>query len=164
MSNRSSDIGRLFRRRASLIEPIENFVSEALAIAIAHDDAPMRAALGRVYWPTEQPKALDEVVRITGARTQVLLPAAGQLGHGYLDLVLDIQQSDGSAAEAWIEVKVEASEHGEQLDLYANHVSPISRLTAIAPRRPFTSHAVLSGPCRLGGSSLSFAGTCSVRR
>ncbi len=71
-----SDIGRLFRRRAlGCQEPIENYTSESLAIAIERDDATMREALHSIVWPTSKPKPFDPA-KIAGIvpRTQVYLP------------------------------------------------------------------------------------------
>jgi hypothetical protein len=51
-----SDIGRLFLKIGTAQQtPIENFTTEALAIAIDHDDAPMRRAIKAIVWPSTDP-------------------------------------------------------------------------------------------------------------
>lgn len=45
-----SDIGRLFRLRASDPESQENVTTVALAIAIGHDNRPIKRALQAVDW------------------------------------------------------------------------------------------------------------------
>lgn len=130
--NRQSDFGRLFRRSAfGPQEPIENYVSEALAIAIEHDDRLMRRALAEVRWPDSSLAFDPDLVTGIEPRTQHFLPPGGSNregasdgpGVGYLDLALEITLADGAARSAWVEVKAETGEHGEQLDAYAEHAS-----------------------------------------
>jgi hypothetical protein len=130
--SRQSDFGRLFRRSASgPQEPIENYLSESLAIAIEHDDRPMRRALELVAWPDES-HAFDasRVMAILPKTQEFLQPhrsgSEGETdgpGLGYLDLSLDVSLSDGSIRTGWVEVKAETGEHGEQLDDYAAHAT-----------------------------------------
>ena len=127
-----SDLGRLFRLRSTPeLEPLENFTTTALAIAIGHDDRPMRAALDRIDWtdeampPPPRPAglsiALDDSTAIT-AKTQVTLwPGDGDLG--YLDLVLEVQSAEHGECVIWVEVKVDAWESGSQLTNYRKHAS-----------------------------------------
>src|SRR4051812_8183691 len=113
--SRQSDFGRLFRKRPwGPQEPIENYSSEALAIAIEHDDGPMRRALGYINWNTSAPFDASQVTRIR-PRTQAHLPACEGVRCGYLDLVLDLTFKTGGTATAWVEVKADSDEHGEQL-------------------------------------------------
>jgi hypothetical protein len=132
---RQSDFGRLFRKSAFGPQgPIENYVSEALAIAIEHDDRPMRRALASVSWPDASLVFDPEQVTGIKPRTQVFLPTSKSArnqeadgpGLGYLDLVLQVTLKGGATRTAWVEVKAETGEHGEQLDDYAAHASQIS--------------------------------------
>jgi len=123
--SRQSDFGRLFRKHVfGDQEPIENYTSEALAIAIEHDDRPMRRALAGIVWPTSSPFRATDVARIV-PKTQHFLPALDgpdeRVRCGYLDLVLELTFTDGGTATAWVEVKVDTGEHGGQLDIYAKH-------------------------------------------
>lgn len=67
-----SDLGKLFRlRSAPHLEPLENFTTAALAIAIGHDDRPMKQALRAVDWkyePREGRPALAAFPVIAGYR------------------------------------------------------------------------------------------------
>ena len=120
-----SDIGRLYRRIGTVLHtPIENFTTEALAIAIEHDDVLMRRALETIAWPLtgRSPFDVDQVVRID-AHTQEHLPESYSPGirEGYLDLVLELTLESGEKVPAWVEVKVDSPENGDQLDVYADH-------------------------------------------
>ena len=127
--NQQSDFGRLFRKQSyGVQDPIENYTSEALAIAIEHDDGPMQVALERIHWPRTRPFEPDNVLRIR-PKTQHFLPAADVVDdgtirtvrQGYLDLVLVLELAHGTSATAWVEVKIDTGEHGGQLDVYADH-------------------------------------------
>jgi hypothetical protein len=129
--SQQSDLGRLYRKRAwGSQSPIENYTSEALAIAIEHDDGPMRAALASIRWPGSRPFEPHDVVRIR-PETQHFLPAVDlardgeirRVRDGYLDLVLTLTLANGASSTAWVEVKVDTGEHGDQLDVYADHSS-----------------------------------------
>jgi hypothetical protein len=106
-----SNLHQLFRyARSEKVDAKENFTTEALAAAIRHDPGPMLLVLRRRGWLGEDQQA--EVL----AHTQVHVP-----GTGFIDLVLAIS-SDTSRDVFWIEVKVDAGEHGEQLDNYRRYI------------------------------------------
>src|SRR5947208_918630 len=129
-----SDLGRLFRLRGTPDqEPLENFTTLALAIAIGHDDRPIKEALLAVDWTcqgaagspplTQVDVAAADIVTVT-AETQVTLwPVAGivDTSLGYLDLVLHVLDAQQRQSTIWVEVKVDAWEHGNQLTNYRSH-------------------------------------------
>jgi hypothetical protein len=136
-----SDLGRLFRLRgAPDLEPLENFTTVALAIAIGHDDRPMRQALRAVDWTykdaTGQPArarfgvATADVVAVA-AETQVALWPADGITLSYLDLVLTVSDAEQRRSAIWVEVKVNALESGEQLATYESHAARLSPSPAI---------------------------------
>ena len=126
-----SDIGRLFGKIGTALQtPIENFTTEALAIAIEHDDAPMRRALKEIAWSSKVPPFDVEHVARVEPLTQTYLPVlARDLANvqadwnreGYLDLVLMLTLESAEKVTAWVEVKVDSPESGAQLDVYAEH-------------------------------------------
>ena len=119
-----SDLGRLFWRRASeWQEPLENFTTEALAIAISHDFRPMKEALRQVDWSysgqadqRSSPIDIDAIVAIDATTQEALWTANGAVG--YLDLVLCLHVDGEQPREVWVEVKVNAWESGRQLEVY----------------------------------------------
>jgi hypothetical protein len=116
-----SDIGRLFQRVGTALQsPIENFTTEALAIAIDHDDAPIRRALKSIVWPTTSRIDAEHLARVE-ATTQHYLPGTGSIREGFLDLVLVLTFDSGAKMTGWVEVKVDSPENGGQLDVYADH-------------------------------------------
>jgi hypothetical protein len=132
-----SDLGRLFRlRSAPDLEPLENFTTVALAIAIGHDDRPIKQALREVDWTYDNAKgsqalatfAVADIVSVT-AETQRTLWANKDIPPGYLDLVLHVLDAQQRHSEIWFEVKVDAWEHGSQLENYKRHA-------ALSPRSP----------------------------
>jgi diadenosine tetraphosphate (Ap4A) HIT family hydrolase len=136
-----SDLGRLFRLRASGSEPLENFTSVALAIAIGHDSRPMKRALARVCSATCPAAGLHPAlaaftrqvaddVSVTARTQEVLWPTRG-IRIGYLDLVLDVQRVGQENAAIWVEVKVDAGLSGDQLDVYKSHAGLLDRPPAI---------------------------------
>ena len=140
-----SDIGRLYRRGAIPgWNPKENFTSEALAIAIDHDPAPLLDALAHAVWPADIP-ALDVsgVVHVETRPQEYLKPEDPSTDPnlariGYLDLVLKLSQIGGESTEVWVEVKIDAEESGDQLDVYAAHAhlrSPKPRIVGLS-RKP----------------------------
>ena len=69
-----SDLGRLFWRRATpWQEPLENFTTEALAIAISHDFRPMKEALQQVDW-SHSPEKDSRPSRLMSTRLWRLTP------------------------------------------------------------------------------------------
>lgn len=126
-----SDIGRLFRNRAAFgREPIENFTTEALAIAIEHDHRPMVRAFSAISWPTVSPFDPDAVQAVR-AHTQHFLAPVDEICFGYLDFVLDVTFGDGGTRTLWVEVKIDSMESGDQLDVYAAHVRRLDPRPAI---------------------------------
>jgi hypothetical protein len=126
-----SDIGRLFRQRAAVRrEPIENFTTEALAIAIGHDHRPIVRAFSAISWPSGSPFDPQEVQAVE-ARTQHFLAPVQEIRFGYLDLVLGLTFRDGSTRTLWVEVKVDSMESGDQLDVYAAHIRRLDPRPAI---------------------------------
>jgi hypothetical protein len=132
VSRNVSDFGRLFRRSVAFSqEPIENYTSEALGIAIDHDDRPMRRALQSIVWHGLPPFDVDDVARVQARLQHHLSPTSGAPRTGYLDLVLDISLTNGQSVEAWVEAKIGTGEHGDQLDTYADHARERSPMPAI---------------------------------
>jgi len=127
--SQQSDFGRLFRKHSyGDQDPIENYTSEALAIAIEHDDGSMRVALKSIRWPRSTPFDPDDVVQIR-PKPQHFLPAADlapdgeprKVRYGYVDLMLTLTRANGGCCTAWVEVKIDTGEHGNPLDVYADH-------------------------------------------
>ncbi len=126
-----SNLGRLFNRIGTTLQtPIENFTTEALAIAIEHDDEPIRRALKKIAWPSAVQFDAERVTHVE-ARTQRYLPEADRCREGYLDLVLVLTLTGGEEMEAWVEVKVDSPESDGQLDVYADHARQRERRPAI---------------------------------
>ena len=122
-----SDLGTLFRMAPT---GIENFVSAALAIAINKDARPMISALHELNWPTPPDRHpfnggdfRPNAAAITGLKAAIQVPLVRATGAaaGFLDLVLAPGTVAGESAELWVEVKVDAPETGDQLDVYAKH-------------------------------------------
>ena len=119
-----SDLERLFRWRATQwMEPLENFTTEALAIAISHDFRPMKEALRQVDWShsadEEQPAepiSVDAIVAIDADTQRELPTESGRVRR--LDLVLSLHRDGELPREVWIEVKVNAWVSGDQLEVY----------------------------------------------
>ena len=102
--------------------PIEDFLTEALAAAFNRDPRPLIMAL------QSQPKLARTLSRGSrySAQTQVAIK-----GTGRLDLVLKPERG----AQIWIEVKVLAGEHGDQLPSYeraAKNLRPHAQLVMLA--------------------------------
>ena len=123
-----SDLGRLFRvGRDPDLEPLENFTTMALAIAIRHDHRPMKEALwsvDRTCFDADARAALETLdaavadIDAVAAETQVTLWAPDGTVVGYLDLVLHALGAQQPRSEIWVEVKVDAGESGIQLKNY----------------------------------------------
>lgn len=124
-----SDLGRLFGWRATEWRaPLENFTTEALAIAISHDFRPMREALRHVDWWSDSsdgmeatPLNVDAIVAI-GAETQHGLWVEGRVV-GTLDMVLRLYFDDAPPRQLWVEVKVDAWLSGPQLEVYTKQAA-----------------------------------------
>jgi hypothetical protein len=128
-----SDLGRLFRLKSTdYVEPLENFTTAALAIAIHHDDQPiiraLRAVDSKCLGASVQPAlaiftgAAVEQLKVK-AETQIPLWPSESMGMGYLDLVLTINERTECKATIWVEVKVDAFESGNQLATYEQHAA-----------------------------------------
>lgn len=119
----------------------ENFATEALAIAIADDPIPMIEALRRVDAQEAARVGLAKTADVLAGTvtlvpsTQVALPEGGRL-----DLVLNVR-SDRSAVlgAIWVEVKINASESGLQLDVY----NRVARKTVVPVWLVTLAHAPL---------------------
>ena len=115
---------RLFRyARAEKIDAKENFTTEALAANIRYSSAPILDVLrSREILPR------DARVVDTGVFTQVHFPATG-----FIDLVLEFEIEDPvrSVRTLWIEVKVDASEHGQQLTNYLRYIKDRPEITLL---------------------------------
>ncbi len=118
-STQGSRLGRLYTySKASAQEALENFTTEALALAIADDDRPIRAALSAVGAAYLSGMAWSTVATLR-PRTQQYAP-----GGGFLDLVLEAMSDVGTAVgEVWIEVKIGAPESGNQIAAYLDKAS-----------------------------------------
>jgi hypothetical protein len=127
-----SDLGRLFRLSLAAPKPLENFTTEALAIAIGHDDRPMRHALRAVDPSYEEEDgraalapfdfASADFGTVT-AKTQTTLWPGPELTLGYLDLILDCIDAQQRRSTIWVEVKVDAGESGVQIANYKRHAA-----------------------------------------
>lgn len=124
----ASTLLRLYRyAKAVGAEAKENFTTEALRAAIVTDARPMLEALRAA-------KLLDDTRCTMSAETQVNIRRAGQV-----DLIL---HAKGALERSfWIEVKVDADEHGDQLANYARFIEnaypqpPRPILLVLGPRR-----------------------------
>lgn len=135
-----SDLGRLFRLSVAGPKPLENFTTTALAIAIGHDQRPIKQAL-RAIDCTCQESDRDPVLRAVkdGALGGVLISADTQKtlwpvdgsGLGYLDLVLTVRDGQARESTIWVEVKVDAWESGNQLAVYEAQAARCSSRPAI---------------------------------
>src|SRR5262245_50045952 len=130
-----SDLGRLFRLRVSGPEPLENFTSTALAIAINRDQRPIVEALRRVHreghesavHPVLDLFSTSGTARLSiAADVQKTLWRADELRPGYLDLVLSVTDADRRESAIWVEVKVDAWESGDQIPVYLGHADGLS--------------------------------------
>jgi len=128
-----SDLERLFRLCGSGPKPLENFTSAALAIAIGHDDGPIKQAMRSLRTDgccKDEIRSLGKLAELASkpdtrvtAITQVRLTAKDDIPMGYLDLVLTFKSPTGEPLETWVEVKVDAWESGRQLDVYRRHAA-----------------------------------------
>ena len=115
---RPASLVDLFKYRAtSSIEPLENFTSAALAVAIRHDPGPFLQVLKTVAdWqpdlaaPVHAGSLAVDLSELTSveAATQVRLGSRNGVELGILDLVLTLYARSGARQEVWIEVKVDA--------------------------------------------------------
>lgn len=130
-----SDLGRLFRLSHSETKPLENFTTAALAIAVNHDQRPLREALKHVDrsgHETDTFLVLDVVQRSASdpvslrADVQSTLFPTETARIGFLDLVLTVTDSSGQRSAIWVEVKVDAWESGDQIPVYLEHASRLS--------------------------------------
>ncbi len=142
----------MFRYRATAsVEPLENFTTAALAVAIHHEPRPFLNMLaGLSDWKAVGDGSLSpgrlqvdpaEVSRVETA-TQVRLEARDGTDLGIVDLVLTLITDDGARQAVWIEVKVDAplgsrivhTEDGEELsDQLVTYMRHRSRM----PDSPF---------------------------
>lgn len=127
-----SDLGHLFARRPTgEIFDLEDFTTEALAIAIRHDVSPMRRLLAAVEtWQESSGRpGIDpaSIVAAEDVHTQVILAPifgadrATRLRAGRLDLVVGTLTAGGARQVFWFENKVDAAESKDQLDVYLGH-------------------------------------------
>src|SRR5688572_7468602 len=122
-----SDLGRLFRLSLAAPKPLENFTTEALAIAIGHDDRPIRLALRAVERTCEEEDGRPALAPFdfasadfgsVTAKTQTTLLPGPEVTRGYLDLVLHCIDTQQRQSTIWVEVKVDAGETGVQIANY----------------------------------------------
>lgn len=117
----------------SAFDAQENFTIEALAMAIEDDPRPMVDALNRLN--------LQEAARVglTVREGRTIRPSTQVMleGGGRLDLVLEVRESRRIIGAVWVEVKIEAPESGNQLDVYKRCVAKTNYgvwLITLAPR------------------------------
>ena len=116
-------LDRLFTyARAASARPLENFTTEALAIAILADPKPFFAALRGV------PGIEVTGDRVGDVKTQV------HVGGGIVDLELTLE----AGKILWIEIKAHAGEHGNQIERYieAAKTHPGRPLVMMLSKRP----------------------------
>lgn len=123
-----SRLGQLFKYAKSSASPaLENFSTEALASAIRADAGPWLTALRRRQLVPERPIKGKAVVH-----TQVRKNLDGAAL--YLDLIVDFPRAP-EIPSMWVEVKVYAGEHGEQLAQYkklAESLTPAAQVITLA--------------------------------
>jgi hypothetical protein len=108
----SSTLARLFHlAKATKAEARENFTTEALAAAIRSEPLPFVRALA------ELGIIVDEAAGPVTVQTQVPM-----VGAGILDLVVEHGPVAGRRS-IWVEVKIYASESGNQLDRYVASIA-----------------------------------------
>jgi hypothetical protein len=124
-----TDLQRLFGRKATRqVSSLEDFTTEALAIAIRHDKEPLlRALRGVPEWKDASgvPSIDFSTEPQVTAETQNYLSHEGLMG-GRLDLVVTMRSDDEIEETFWIEVKIDApltKRHDDrhQLDVYLDH-------------------------------------------
>jgi len=119
-----TDLQRLFwRAPTTLITPLEDFTSEALAIAIRYDPRPLLQVFANTEWKSSSGSPLlnlATVVRVT-TDTQVYLPVLTKDDSGRLDVVADLEDAAGVRQSVWIEVKINAPVSGKQCKVYLAH-------------------------------------------
>ena len=121
MSNLSR-LGRLFMyAKGESTFALENFVTEALAQAIAVDAAPMITAIRRSSFP-EALQFRDAVGSVAVARSQLQVP-----GGGAVDLAMELYEDGRRTDEWWIESKIDAPLSLGQLEGYARAAASIGR-------------------------------------
>ena len=116
-------LDRLFTyARATSARPLENFTTEALAIAILADPKPFYAALRGVEGIELTSDRFEDV------KTQV------HVGEGIVDLELTLE----AGKILWIEIKAHAGEHGNQIERYikAAKTHPGRPLVMMLSKRP----------------------------
>ncbi len=97
---------------AEKVDAKENFTTEALAANLRYDPAPFIDLL-RAQRLIPAGVAVDDV----GVFTQVHFPSTG-----FVDLVIELAM--GAAVQTlWVEVKVDAGEHGQQLANYLRYIA-----------------------------------------
>ena len=112
-----SALSRLFHySRDNSTVQLENFVTEALAIAVRSAHGPLLTALQH---------ALGNRLTLPGG--DVLVETQVYLAGAFLDMTLAYTDEHGQSVEVWIEVKVGADESGGQLKAYAGHASAAGR-------------------------------------
>ena len=147
-----SALGRLFQySKDNEKVALENFVTEALAIAIRSSPAPFLTALGRAE---VLGNGLAQPAGDVTVLTQVCVAGA------FLDLTLAYADERGEAVEVWVEVKVDAVESGQQLKAYARHGTALAR--TCRPHFVVLSKVPLSGAEGAGFRCLSWAALFAV--
>lgn len=122
----SSTFSRLFAyARSSLVDPKENFTTEALAALKRQDPSPFLRVLSDYGLLQGDDQPLEVAVQ-----TQVPIRGAGTI-----DLLIELRGRDWTA-EVWVEVKVDATERGVQL---TNYQTSIGRSAQSRPPRLATS-------------------------
>jgi hypothetical protein len=109
---------RLFTyARSTVARPLENFTTEALAVAIEEDPAPLLRCLAELGLVA--PSYVEATCERVGTQ-------AGIGDGGIVDLIV-LVRVDGAPLLVWVEVKAHAGLHGAQLDTY---LGVIDRWTA----------------------------------
>jgi hypothetical protein len=116
-----SGFNRLFRyARAEKLDATENFTTEALATCIRYAPTPIIDLLRRRNF-----LAPGARVSHVDVFTQVHFPMTG-----FIDLVLNFELGDAFHT-LWVEVKVDASEHGQQLTNYLKYIEEHQGITLL---------------------------------
>ena len=142
-----SDLSRLFTySKDNEVLALENFVTEALAIAICRSPATMIAALGL---PDVLGRKIVSTDRIIAVNTQQFLDG------GFLDLALTLCNVAGQTFSVWIESKIGAPLSEAQINGYLTsaHAAEYDVHVVVLSRTKLTTAA----PCLLWSELLAVA-------
>ena len=117
-----SSIGRLFEyARVTTVDPRQNYTTQALAEVIRRDPVPMVAALRFAGLLDADPDIAWRIQPNTQSSFRQPTFGTETSTYRYVDLVLGAE-AEARRLEVWLEIKVYAGLHGDQLERYAEFI------------------------------------------